>query len=103
MRTDRELVHATRDGDKAAFGVLIDRHRRRAAAIASGLLGSGEDAEDVVQEAVLQAYLGLGRLRDPDAFGPWLGGITVNLARMRLRARSKVSPPLDDGGRLVPE
>lgn len=103
MRTDRELVHAALDGDKTAFGVLIDRHRRRAATIARGLLGSGEDVEDLVQEAVLQAYLGLGRLRDPDAFGAWLGGITVNLGRMRLRARSQIAPPLDDGGRLVPE
>ena len=103
MRTDRELVHSTLDGDKAAFGVLIDRHRRRATTLARGLLGSREDAEDVVQEAVLQAYLGLGRLRDPDAFGAWLGGITVNLARMRVRARSRAASPLDDGGRLLPE
>jgi RNA polymerase sigma factor (sigma-70 family) len=44
-----------------------------------------EDAEDVVQEALLQAFLGLERLRDPERFGSWLYGITLNLARMRLR------------------
>jgi RNA polymerase sigma factor (sigma-70 family) len=103
VRTDRELVHASLDGDRSAFGALIDRHRLRAVTIAHGLLRNRDDADDVVQEAVLQAYLGLGRLRDADAFGAWLGGITVNLARMRLRARRDVAPSLDDGGRVVPE
>ena len=102
MRTDGELVAASLDGDRAAFGVLVDRHRGRAVTVARGMLGGREDADDVVQEAVLQAYLGLGRLREPAAFAAWLSGITANLARMRLRARRDASQALDAGGRVAP-
>jgi len=103
MRTDADLVAASRDGDREAFGALIGRHRSRADGIARGMLPSREDADDIVQEAVLQAYLGLDRLREPDAFGPWLVGITVNLARMRLRAGRDGAFAVDPGGRAVPE
>ena len=103
MRSDAELVAASRAGDRGAFGLLIDRHRPRAAAIVRGLLSSREDADDVVQEALLQAYLSLERLRDPAAFGAWLCGIAVNLARMRLRAARTATVAIDDGGRTVPE
>jgi uncharacterized protein len=81
---DSELVAATLAGDRAAFGRLIDRHAARAAAVAGSILGR-TDAEDVVQEALLAAYVGLDRLRRPERFGGWLCAITANLARMRLR------------------
>ena len=46
---------------------------------------AGEDAEDVVQEAILRAFLSLSSLRDPDRFEAWLCGIGLNVAKMRLR------------------
>jgi RNA polymerase sigma factor (sigma-70 family) len=103
VRNDAELVVASLDGDRGAFGVLIDRHRPRATAVARGMLGTRDDADDVVQEALLQAYLGLERLRDPAAFGAWLCGIAANLARMRLRGRRDVTASLDAGGRAIPD
>ncbi|HEV3479410.1 MAG TPA: bifunctional nuclease domain-containing protein [Gaiellaceae bacterium] len=93
-RPDSDLVAASLRGDRSAFALLLDRHLVRVRALAAGLLPR-HDAEDVAQEAVLQAYLGLDRLRDPTRFGSWLYGITLNLARMRLRTRATV--PLDDG------
>ncbi len=100
-RTDSELVAAVRAGDRAAFGVLLDRHERSVRTVARRLLGEDE-AEDVAQEAFLQAYLGLDRLRDPARFGSWLCAIAVNLAKMRLRARRLVVPlgeyPATDAG-----
>ena len=44
-----------------------------------------DEVEDVAQEALLRAYVGLSQLRDPDRFGSWLCGIAVNVAKMRLR------------------
>jgi RNA polymerase sigma-70 factor (ECF subfamily) len=93
-RPDSELVAASLRGDRSAFALLLDRHVDRVRALAARLLPT-HDAEDVAQEAFLQAYLGLDRLRDPTRFGSWLYGITLNLARMRLRRRPTM--PLDDG------
>jgi uncharacterized protein len=93
-RPDGELVAATLGGDRPAFEHLLDRHVDRVRLLACRMLGP-QDAEDVVQEALLQAFLGLDRLRDPERFGSWLYGITLNLARMRLRRRDPL--PLDAG------
>src|SRR5262245_28673353 len=98
-RTDGELVAATLAGERAAFGELIDRHRPRTVALARRLLRDPLEAEDVVQEALLQAYLGLEDLRAPERFGAWLGGIAANLAKMRLRAAVRLDLV---GGRRVP-
>lgn len=51
------------------------------------LLGSEPDAQNVVQEPSLRAFLDLGRLRDPGRFGVWLHSVAVNLARSELRRR----------------
>jgi uncharacterized protein len=89
-RSDSELVAATLRGDRSAFALLLDRHADRVRNLAARLLPR-HDAEDVAQEAVFQAYLGLDRLRDPSRFGSWLYGITLNLAKMRLRDRSTMT------------
>jgi RNA polymerase sigma factor (sigma-70 family) len=94
---DTALVDAARGGDRTAFGRLIERYEQRATAVARRLLGEREEAKDVVQEATLHAYLGLDQLRDPQRFGSWLCGITINLARMRLR-RARTGVSLDEAG-----
>jgi RNA polymerase sigma factor (sigma-70 family) len=103
-RTDSELVAEALAGGRVAFGELIDRHRPRAVALARRLLHDPLEAEDVVQEALLQTYLRLDELRDPGRFGAWLCGIAANLAKMRLRAASRGLASLEelDGGRRVP-
>jgi len=83
---DEELVAAARAGETEAFAVLVARHRARVEAVVDRLVG--DESEDLVQEALLRAYLGLSQLRDPARFGAWLCGIAVNLAKMRLRRRT---------------
>jgi len=96
-KPDGELVAATLRRDRSAFEVLLGRHERSVRAVVRRLLGEDE-ADDVAQEAFLQAYLGLERLREPDRFGSWLCAIAVNLAKMRLRKRRPVFP-LEDYAR----
>jgi len=79
-----ELVTAALAGDPEAFASLVTRNRGRVEAVVARMLPVDE-AEDVVQEALLRAYLGLSQLRAADRFGTWLCGIAVNLAKMRLR------------------
>jgi uncharacterized protein len=93
MVRDGELVSASLGGSPVAFAVLVTRHRERARRAASRLLGDAHEAEDVTQEALLQAYLGLAALRDGDRFGAWLAAIATNLARMRLRRTLAVPVP----------
>lgn len=89
---DSRLVTAALGGDHAAFAALIERHQERVRALARAMLGDREEAEDVTQEALLRAYLGLAELRDPARFGAWLSGIAANVARMRLRERRRAGP-----------
>jgi RNA polymerase sigma factor (sigma-70 family) len=82
---DAALVRAARDGDKEAVGVLIIRHRPMALALVARLLGSSDQAADVVQEAAVTALVGLDRLRSPERFGAWFAGIALNVGRRWLR------------------
>ena len=78
---DGDLVRLARDGDPAAFRLLVERHLPMARARAARLCPRPDDAEDAVQDAFLQAYLALDRLRDPGRFAGWLGGILANVCR----------------------
>jgi len=95
--SEHELVAAALRGDPRAFAALVALSRTRVEAVVGRMLPVDE-AEDVVQEALLRAYLGLSRLRDPDRFGSWLCGIAVNLAKMRLRGRAVQSRLVVAGG-----
>jgi RNA polymerase sigma factor (sigma-70 family) len=67
----------------SSFAKQVAAARPRVMAVSRRLVG--DDAEDVVQEATLRAFLSLSSLRDPDRFEAWLCGIAVNVAKMRLR------------------
>ncbi len=82
---DGDLVRLARDGDAAAFRLLVERHLPMARARAARLCPQPDDADDAVQDAFLQAFLALGRLRDPDRFAGWLGGIVANVCRAQRR------------------
>ncbi len=82
---DGDLVRLARTGDAAAFRVLVERHRAVALAVASRLGARRDDADDIVQDAFLRAFVALERLRDPDRFGAWLAGIVVNVHRAAAR------------------
>ena len=101
---DAAVVKRVLAGDKSAFGSLIDRHRPAAVKFARRILGEATDAEDVVQEALLQAFLNLDSLRTPSRFGAWLSGIIVNLSKMRLRTQRDGYAEEDwYGGRVPPD
>jgi RNA polymerase sigma factor (sigma-70 family) len=83
--TDAELVFEARQGSLQAFETLVDRYQALALRIARRLIPNDEEAQDLVQETLLEAYLSLYRLREPERFKSWLLGILLNLGRNRLR------------------
>ncbi|PSB59350.1 hypothetical protein C7B77_01065 [Chamaesiphon polymorphus CCALA 037] len=85
-----ELVLLARQGDKAAFSRLVLRYQPMAQRIARQAIGNEDLAQELVQEAMLQAYLSLAKLNDPTRFKSWLYGIVLNLCRNQLRRRKVI-------------
>ncbi|SEO80647.1 RNA polymerase sigma factor, sigma-70 family [Paenibacillus sp. OV219] len=82
---DKELVARAREGDPDAFGELVRRHRARAMGTAQSMTQDWHMAEDIVQEALVKAFLKLGSLVDGERFSRWLSRIVRNEAYMKLR------------------
>jgi RNA polymerase sigma-70 factor (ECF subfamily) len=96
-RAADRLVAAARHGDPRAFDALVRRFRPRIYALALHLCGSASDADDVTQDAFVQAYRHMHEFEGRSQFFTWLYRITVNRAlnveRQRVR---RGSLPLDD-------
>ena len=84
-KSDAELIVLARGGDKNAFGHLARRYQSMAERIAMGMVANAFIAQELAQEAILQAYLSLDHLRDNGRFKSWLYGITLNVCRGYLR------------------
>ena len=80
-----ELVARVQDGDHAAFYDLVRPHERGLFLAALAVVNNQNDAEDVVQEAILKAFKAIRSFRGESKFSTWIIQITINEARMRLR------------------
>jgi RNA polymerase sigma-70 factor (ECF subfamily) len=75
---DSTAVAAARTGDEAAFGALAERHRRELQVHCYRMLGSLEDAEDLVQESFLRAWRRRESFEGRSTFRAWLYRIATN-------------------------
>lgn len=88
MRTaDLELAARCRAGDAGAFEELYRQHVRRLFSLAVRMIGSVDDAEDLLQEVFLQAHRKLSGFRGDSALGTWLYRMTMNQCLDHLRSR----------------
>lgn len=78
---------AAQSGDREAFGHIVSGCQRGITAIALSIVRDIQTSEDIAQEAFLNAWTNLRRLRNSSSFLPWLRQITRNLARDHLRRR----------------
>jgi len=76
--SERELLSRVRNGERDAFGQVVERHLPRAMALAMRLLRHREDAEDLVQDAFLAALQHIDSFDLSRPFWPWLSRIIVN-------------------------
>jgi RNA polymerase sigma-70 factor, ECF subfamily len=83
------------DGDVDVFLSLVERHRRYLYNLALRITGSEQDAKDVVQDSLLNAYLHLEQFEARADLRTWLNRILVNCALDHLRARRR-RPDLQD-------
>lgn len=92
----KNLISAAQKGDKAAANELIKEYWRIAAGFALIKTSNKEDAEDIAQDALLTAYLNLGKLKNPDLFLPWLKSIIINSLRMFYRRKQRIPELFED-------
>ncbi|HLB08578.1 MAG TPA: RNA polymerase sigma factor [Gemmatimonadaceae bacterium] len=95
--SDEPLVRGTLAGDATAFESLVRRYRRAALARALSIVGNSFAAEDVAQDAFVQAYEQLATLREHARFGAWLLMIVHRRSLNALRAeKRRRAVPLTD-------
>ncbi len=103
MQADRELIEASRSGDRSAFARLIERHQRAVYAVAFSATRDRSLADDVTQDAFVTAWRRLADLRDPERLPAWLCGIARNVARdARKRRRGEVLEDVEIAGETTP-
>src|SRR5882762_3732231 len=85
--TDEVLVAAAKLGNHPAFAELWTRHSNTAFKMAYRIMGNRDDAEDVMQDAWMKAYVHLEAFGGRAKFSTWLTRITINSALMTLRRK----------------
>ncbi len=103
MSAEQTSLEAARAGDEAAFRHLVDPHRRGLLAHCYRMCGSVSEAEDIVQEAMLRAWKGLGRFEERSSFRGWIYRIATNAALDTLRREKSRTLPVALGPSARPD
>jgi RNA polymerase sigma-70 factor, ECF subfamily len=103
--SDLALARRIGSGDQSAFEALMRRCNTRLFRVARAILKDGTEAEDVLQEAYLQAFRRISEFRGESQLATWLTRIVVNQSLMRARTlkRQGVVVPFADYGRAEAE
>ncbi|MCW3029063.1 MAG: sigma-70 family polymerase sigma factor [Solirubrobacterales bacterium] len=95
--TERDPLEAARRGDEDAFARLVAPHRAELHAHCYRMLGSVQDAEDALQEALLRAWRGLARFEGRSSLRSWLYTIATNACLRTIERQPKRVLPVDYG------
>jgi RNA polymerase sigma factor (sigma-70 family) len=91
--TDAELVRRCREGDAAAWNLLVERFSRYVHAICTRGFGlESHDAEDAFQDVFTRIYTRLDTLRDETALRPWIAQMTRRVCLDRLAGAAREAP-----------
>ncbi len=97
---DPEFLERLRKGDQGAYRILIRRFHGSLVGVASSIIGSRAQAEEVVQDTWLAVFSGIGRFEGRSSLTTWLFSIVLNRARTRIsrEGRTVGLPAILDGG-----
>jgi RNA polymerase sigma-70 factor, ECF subfamily len=82
---DKELIAAAKDGRRAAFGELCERHIQKVFRIIHRITRNREDAEDALQDCLLNAFAHVKDFDERSRFATWLTRIAINAALAKFR------------------
>jgi RNA polymerase sigma-70 factor (ECF subfamily) len=102
---DRELARAAMAGDREAFSLLVERHRRTVFQLCYRFVGRQDEARDLAQDVFVRAWRGLRGFKEQSAFSTWLYRIGVNVCLNRVTAKAPrldAMDPLDDAASADP-
>ena len=86
---ENELVKASLDGDKKAFGEIVTRYQKMVAHTAKGMLGDSVFAEDIGQEVFIKLYYSLPEFRGEAKLSTYIQKIAVNLTLNEIKRRKR--------------
>jgi RNA polymerase sigma-70 factor (ECF subfamily) len=98
-QTDEEVVRQVLDGNTALYELLMRRHNERLYRAARAITRDDREAEDVMQQAYVNAFANLRQFSGQARFATWLTQIAVNESLARVRRRGKYEPFDDDSPR----
>lgn len=97
VRQEWAVIQRARAGDRGALEDLFTPHRQKLLRVALRVLHNREDAEDALQDALLNAYQNLGTFQGQSQFSTWLTRIVLNAALMkRRRERARFHASLEE-------
>lgn len=101
--TDLEIVERIKAGDTALYEIIMRRYNQRLYRVARAILRDDAEAEDVMQDAYIQAFQHVDQFAGRAPFSAWLTRIAVHaaLARLRLRNRSQQMKDTEQDGELL--
>lgn len=95
--SEGQLIAAAKRGQGAAFGVLCERHSEMILRVAFRITRNREDAEDAVQDSLMNAFVHLNNFDERSRFATWLTRIGINSALGQLRKKRGVREiPMDE-------
>ena len=92
---DAALVRAFQAGQREAFDVIVERHRRTVYLLCHRFAPRHEDAADLAQDVFVRAFKGLARFKGDAALSTWLHRIAVNAGLNRVAVKRPLEAPLE--------
>lgn len=95
QHTDLVLVEKTLNGDKIAYGELVERYQKQIYSLTYRLTNNADDAQDLAQEVFIKVYQVLGKYDRERPFFPWLYRVATNVCYTELRRKPITEVSLD--------
>ena len=84
---EKQLIKMVKDGDKKAFNTLVENYQKKIYNLARRIVINHHDADEVVQETFVKAYLNMSKFSEEYKFYTWLYRIAVNTSLTLLKKR----------------